>query len=973
LDLKDVSFKYPGSKHQLIKNITLSVKAGDCLAISSTSSAGLSTLLQVMSGLLSPNSGRVQVDGQDISGMHLLDVSAKVAYVPQHGQILEGSLLDNISMFDPSRVERALALADKLGLTAFVARMPRGWDSPVGDMASESLPPGYRQRIAIIRALSNDSNIIFVDDPGATMDAEGDAKFLGFLSSISNQVTLIIASQRPAYLRLASRRLLLLEGGLVEVPSDLVNTMGDVGATDNYLTSQTINYGIRSERISAASHQFGSLESFFDSLSRRTSLDPQKWRRVHATTDTLFKFKTDLSSCLPVLLKHLNARGSAREIAEALPDLASRLDLSGFQNVMAQLGYKALKVRCKLEELESRSLPCLFVPENGPAFIAVGRHGQQLRKSTSEFDEIEFENDLSIKGHAYFYELADPKLAENRSWVSIIMLRFSSLIGQATLSAVVTGLVVMTGPLFTMMVYSTIIPSGALDTLFYLAIGSILSLSLAYFFMRQRAQILSYIAGRIEYLFGATILHQILRMPPAFTERVSVGSQMSRLQSFDAIRDIFIGPLASTLLELPATVVLLVVLSIINPAALLVFVAMVGVYSLLYWLFYIPIRDRTTELSKASSKRSQFLVEMVSKIRTVRECGVELLWYERFRDISASATIAGFNAEKLSSMLVNISYFVMMLSALLIVAITVPLVFSQTVSSGALIASMMLMWRVLTPVQTFFTNMSRIERVRTAANQVDSLMKIPGEPQNLAASQIGRELNGAIEFARVSFRYSMSADPALIGLEFKISPGEMIAISGPNGGGKSTLLKLVLGMYQPQTGAILIDNIDIRQIAPVELRRMIGYAPQDIQLFNATIAQNLRLANPDCSDEELYQALDIADALNQVLALPGGLNYRPRENASLLSASLRQKISMARCYLTRAPIMLFDEPSTSLDETGNKKFIEAMQALKGKRTVIFISHKPSHLLLADTLLVLDKGYVKAAGPPSDLLKRPATA
>lgn len=972
LQLVDISFQYPNCNKRLFKNINLNVEAGECIAISGFSDSGRSTLLQIMAGVLHPDHGQVKLDGQTISEISIKDRSEKIAYLSQNGQVFEGSLLDNVSVFDPARIDKAIELSKILGLNDFVSRMPRGWDTPVGDMATESLPPGYRQRIAIVRALSNDSNVLLVDDSTAMIDSDGDASFLHYLESIRGKVTIVIVSQRLAYLRLASRNLLLHEGQLTEIKPDHVLSLNTFLDNKNVLEDSSQLNDVVTQK-SAISYQPIAASEYFVSNVNRKSIDVRRVDNAHEVINTLFKVKTDLSSCLPLLLKQINDRRSAREITESISYMKDSMDLPGFHNAMARLGYRSIKNRCKLGEIESRTLPCLFLPDDGLGFVALGRIGEQMRKSVSEIDGIELEKDLEMQGEAYFYEQEDQKPSEHQSWVLRILMRFWSLILQETISALVTGLVVMVGPLFMMMVYSTIIPSGAKDTLAYLAIGSVLSLASAYYFMQQRAQILSYIAGRIEYLFGTAVLQQVLRMPVAFTERSSVGAQLSRLQSFEAIRDLFTGPLASTLLESPATIVLLIALSIINPVALIIFVSMTATYSLLYWAFAVPTRDRVAEHSKASTKRNQFLIEMVGKMRTVRECGAELLWYERFRKISSSATITGFKAEKMTSVLIGISYFVMMMSALLIVVVTVPLVFTQSVTSGALIASMMLMWRVLAPIQTVFTNMSRIERVRSSTRQVDDLMKIQGESQNTATSLINRELKGQVEFARVSFRYSMNVDPALIGMDFKISSGEMVAISGPNGGGKSTVLKLILGMYQSQAGAILIDNIDIRQIAPVELRRMIGYAPQDIQLFNVTIGQNLRLAHPDSTDEEIYQALDMAGALNQVLALPGGLNYQLGEHSSQLSTSLRQKISLARCYLTRAPIMLFDEPGTGMDEIGDRKFIETMQALKGKSTVIFISHKPSHILLADSLLVFDKGYLKAAGPPGELLKKPVAA
>lgn len=973
IELKDVSFQFSGSDSEIFKKLNLMIEAGECIAITGNSGEGCSTLLHLMAGVLTPTEGRILLNGKDISEIDLRKISEQIAYVPQSTQMFEGSLLDNVSVFNASRVEGALSTAKSLGLGDFVSKMPRGWDSLVGDMATDSLPPGYRQRIAIVRALSNHPKIILIDDPTSTMDSEGDAVFLHFLEAIKGKITLVIVSQRPSYLRLASKTYYLSDGQLTETQPEKLTALNTLLVSPkNIANTREVSF-VGTQATGGSRYKAVSSAEYFDSPLRRGYIDTDRWDHANDTVNSNFLKETDLSSCLTLLLKLLNSHGTAREIAESLPYFTESLDLPGFNNTMAQLGYKAIKVRCTLGDLDARSLPCLFLPDEGFGFVAMGRVGQQMRKGVSESGEVDLEPNLGMIGKAYFYELADNKLVDNRSWVFRVMLRFVPLIGQATISALVTGLVMMASPLFMMVVYSTIIPSGAKDTLFYLGVGSILGLSSAFFFMRQRAHILSYIAGRIEYLFGATILQQVLKMSPAYTERASVGSQTSRLQSFEAIRDLFVGPLASTILESPATLILLVALSVINPIALLVFLIMVSIYAILYWIFSISSRDRVATVSKASTKRNEFLVEMIGKMRVVRECGAQTLWLERFRDISANATMASFKAEQLSSLLVGVSYFVMMLSAVFIVVATVPAVLMQTVSSGALIASMMLMWRVLTPIQTFFTNMTRVERVRSAARQIDGLMKIQGESQGSMSSLVTRGLEGSIEIARVSFRYSLNVDPALIGVEFKVAPGEMVAISGPNGGGKSTLLKLILGMYQPQAGAILIDDVDIRQLDPIELRRMIGYAPQDVQLFRATIAQNMRLARPDATDDEVYQALDMAGALEQVLSLPKGLEYRTGDNTNDLSASLKQKLSLARAYLTRAPIMLFDEPGSSLDEFGEEKLMETFRELKGKTTVIFISHRPNHIRLADTLLVLDRGYLRAAGPPSELLKQPTAA
>ena len=968
LQLENMHYRFPGSKTELFDGLSLTVKPGEFLAIKGDSGSGRSTLLQLMAGVLHPTEGQVLIDDQDVRMIPLEQLSEHVGYLPQKAMMFEGSLLDNVSVFEPNRVDRALQTAKMLGLGDFVSKMPRGWDSPVGDSAADAMPPGYRQRIAIVRALSNQPNIILFDDATSVMDSEGDATFLKFMETIRGKVTVVLVSQRPSFLRLADRTLFLQDGHLLEVDPNKVSSIREASAAK--ATPSKVKGMVGSE--APIYHTIPSGE-YFDSPFKGGVVDSNRWHHTDETVANNFKVQTDLSGCLALLLKLMNARGTAREVAESLPYYTDSLDLTSFHNAMSQMGYKTNEVKCTLGMLEPRSLPCLFVPDNGPAFIAMGRLGKQMRIGNSETGEARFEPNLNIAGCAYFYEIAEADVHDTRSWVWRVVMRFSPLIGQAALSALVSGLVLMSGPLFLSIVYSTVIPSGAKDTLIYLTLGATIGLGAGYYFMRHRARILAYISGRIEYLFGATILQQVLKMSPVYTERASVGSQTSRLQSFEAIRDLFTGPLASTVLESPATLVFLIALAIMNPVSLLIFTIMAVVYALLYWIFSGITHDRVAAVSRAVTKRNEFVVEMVGKMRIIRECGAQQLWLERFREISANATMASYKAEQVSSLLVAISYFVMMVSALMIVTATVPAVIMQTVSAGALIASMLLMWRVLSPIQTIFTNMTRIERVRSATRQIDSLMKIQGERQETATSLVSRGLEGSIEFARVSFRYSMNVDPALIGVEFKVNPGELIAISGPNGGGKSTLLKLVLGMYQPQAGSILIDNVDLRQLDPMELRRSIGYAPQDTQLFRATIAQNLRLARPDASDDEVYQALEMAGALEQIMALPKGIDYRVGDNTNELPSSLKQKLSLARAYLTRAPIMLFDEPGAGLDDSGDQKFMETLKALKGKATVLFISHRPSHIRLADTLLVMDKGYLRAAGPPDVLLKQPTAA
>lgn len=980
LSLHAVSYQFPAVNTPIFDGLSLQIQSGECIAIGGKSGSGRSALLQLMAGILEPSHGTVLLDGKDLHSYNIEERAKRIAYLPQRTALFEGSLLDNVTMFDPSRIDTALQVASDLGLTEFVSRMPRGWDSIVGDMAADSMPPGFRQRIAIVRALSSGPSVILFDDSSAAMDSEGDSMLLNYISRIRGEVTIVLVSERPSFVRLASRTLYLHEGKLFDAPVAGVSSIAPMPNAALPNTAAPSNPGLGligspgpQDASLPADYRTLPLGAFFENKAIANT-DQQKWTHLGETINTNFKEVTDFSECLALLLKVINSPYTARDVAESLPYYTPALDLTGIQNAMATLGYQVSEVPCLLSEIDNRAYPCLFVPDQGPAFVVLGRIGQQLRVGNSTEREASLMNELAIPGTAFFFQQLEKNAHPNKLWVGKTLYRFAGLVGQGSIASLVSGVILMGSSLFLMAAYSVVIPSGAKETLFYLSIGAVAAVILSYFFIRQRARILSLIAGRIEYLFGTAVLQHILALPPSFSERSSVGAQTARLQVFQGIRDAFTGPLASTALELPATLVLLIGLSIINPIALVLFVILFAVYALLFVIFLKRTNDSVLDLGRASAKRTEFLIEMIGKMRFVRESGGQYMWLERMREVSATSAMSSFQAERLASMLVGISYFVMMLSALAIVAFTAPAVFDQTISSGALIASMLLMWRVLTPMQTLFTNMTRIERIRSAASQINSLMNIKTErPDEVSSSPVARNLEGRIEFARTSFRYSMNVDPAILGVEFKVQPGELVAITGANGSGKSTLLKLLMGMYSPQAGSILIDGVDIRQIDPLELRRLIGYAPQDTQFFRATIAQNLRFARPDATDDDVYQVLDMAGALEAVLALPKGIHYRFGDSTNELPSTLKQKLLLARTYITRAPIMVFDEPGSGLDTEGDHKFVETLKSLRGNTTVLFISHRPSHIRLADTLLVFDKGYLRAAGPPNELLKQPVSA
>jgi ATP-binding cassette subfamily C protein/ATP-binding cassette subfamily C protein LapB len=244
----------------------------------------------------------------------------------------------------------------------------------------------------------------------------------------------------------------------------------------------------------------------------------------------------------------------------------------------------------------------------------------------------------------------------------------------------------------------------------------------------------------------------------------------------------------------------------------------------------------------------------------------------------------------------------------------------------------------------------------------------PRSPTSRAMTSV----KGKVNFANVTMRFDPELQPALQGVNFEIKKGRIVAVVGGNGAGKSTLIKLLAGLYHPEDGTIMIDDRNIYGMNPNDLREAVSYVPQTAQFFYGTIAQNLRLAHPTASDEDLEWAARQAGALEDIEALAQGSGDWRRtgfdvrlgdSGAGQVSPGLLQRLNLARGYLKKAPILLLDEPGSGLDANGDQALMRALANLRGQTTVFIVTHRPSHLKMADLMIQLDGGKVRSIGRP----------
>lgn len=688
-----------------------------------------------------------------------------------------------------------------------------------------------------------------------------------------------------------------------------------------------------------------------------------------------FQAMTDLAACVLPLLTALNWEGDLIHVAEALPHFSEKLELTDLLNVMANLGYKSRSLRVVPAQMDTRLMPCLFTPDKGLAVVLVRREGDGVQMFSSAMGTYVQTGMPNVPGTVHLFQ---PLTEEERAaleeapkdFVGNVLHRFRPLFLRLLGASLVANLLILATPLFIMAVYDQFLPTGSVPLLASLLVGVAIALAGDAAIRHLRSRMIAYLGARIDHLFGMAIFRRLLFLAPPYTEQANSNAQIARLRDFELVREFFTGPLATTLAEAPFIFIFVIVMAILGGP--LVFVPLGALILFLAAAAGLKplVELKVNAASRAASRRQEFLVEALSKPRAIKESGATDAWHQRFREISAEAAVKTHESARLSAVVATFSQGLVAVTGLTTLGWGVERVLAGEMTVGQLMASMIVIWWVLRPLQTGFSLATQVERVRNSIAQINRLMQVKPERVASDAIQALPRAKGKIALTNVSLRYNPDADPAVLGVSFVVEPGEIVAIVGPNGSGKSSILKLVLGLYRPQTGSVQVDDIDIRQVDPIEYRRMVAYVPQHADLFFGTIAQNLRLVSPIATDEELRWACREAGVLDEIEDLPKGFDTRVGDGRSdRIPASLLQRLSLARAYLKRAPIILFDEPASGLDFASDRQFMLTLERMRGHCTVLLVTHRPSHLKLADKIVVMTQGQVRMAGPAAQVAER----
>lgn len=680
------------------------------------------------------------------------------------------------------------------------------------------------------------------------------------------------------------------------------------------------------------------------------------------------------------ILAALGWMGAPRCLIEALPydnplrensERRNEITFEDLQDTLIRLGYRTIAVRHRPKRMTEGMFPCLYRVSNGDILVLLGRDEKGFRVAEDR-DQASDAGETSLRrlpsGSVYMIEERRDQAAvgsdASKIWLRRLISEFRPVILSAFVTALLVNVLSLVGPLSIMVIYDQVIAKESLDTLHLLIIGVGIAavFEIALRVLRARGQ--AFIGAKLDYQVGAKVFEQVLHLPPTFTERAPVGGQVTRIREFDSFREVFTGPLSAIALDLPFSILFVVALFLVAGPIFLLPIALGGAYLLFAKILLPELRERTKRAGTARSERYAFWVELMWWMRAVKQQAGEETWRKRFRRLSADAAWSNLDVQNVQSLAQLISQSLMMIAGAATLGLGVIQVLNEAMSLGALIATMMLVWRVLGPMQTLFTLSNRVEQIRQSMRQLVDLLGYRREQEPGRSPSTPIRFRGELSFNRVSMRFTSDANPALLGVNFTVKQGELFGIVGESGAGKSTLLKLALGMYHPQAGTVTLDGVDIRQLLPITLRQSLSYAPQKNQPFPGTLLENIKLADPAASIDQVKQACRMAGILHKIEALPDGFDTRFKDGlqTSVPQGLLRQ-LALARAFLVDAPIYILDEPAASLDGEDERYFLRALEVLRLRATVIMVTQRPSHMMLCDRLLVMEAGQMRMLDEP----------
>jgi ATP-binding cassette subfamily C protein LapB len=652
-----------------------------------------------------------------------------------------------------------------------------------------------------------------------------------------------------------------------------------------------------------------------------------------------------------------------------------------FSRVANRAGFASRLIHRELQQISRLLLPCILILKNGNACIleSIDRKNKRAKVIFPDIGEGEEWLDLEALqqeyiGYAFLLKREFQKEQKQHKvfnqneghWFWSTLARSKEIFVSVALASVMVNLFILATPLFTMNIYDKVVPNDAIATLWVLATG-ILVVYLFDTTMRFVRNYLLEIAGKKSDIIMSSILFsQTLNLKMNQWPK-SVGSFASQLREFESIRNFFTASTLATLVDLPFALIFILVIFYIGGPMVIVPLVTISIILIYSFILIKPLKKSIEATYEATANKNAHLIETLHSIQTIKTLGAanysQWVWEE------SSSTIANnsMRARMMSSSISVITNLLVQMNTVGLIVFGVYRISDLELSMGGLIACVMLSSRAVAPMGQIASLITNFEQTKTAYQSLDEMMKKEVERPEHKNFVRRPRFDGAITFRNVSFSYPEAVKASLSEISFHVKPGEHVGIIGKIGSGKTSLIKLIVGLYDADEGAISIDNIDINQIDPADLRHHIGYLSQDVELMRGSIRQNIAYKNLQANDEQLIRAAEISGVDLFVNKLPQGFDTEVGEKGGFLSGGQRQSIALARSILLNEPILLLDEPTNSFDNTTESIVKQRLFDYSRDKTLVLVTHKAPMLDLVERIIVVDEGHIVMDGPKQQVL------
>jgi len=702
-----------------------------------------------------------------------------------------------------------------------------------------------------------------------------------------------------------------------------------------------------------------------------------------------------LLECLVIFTELNNRPYSAEALTAGLPTPSDRSKAKlfsiheskgNFSRAAKRAGFVSRLVRRELDEISALVMPCILMlkKENACILVSVDEARESVKVILPEvgnvIQEIPYEELAKEYAGFAFYIKKELRFDERelkkegtkkRHWFFGTLKYSRDIYRDIIIASLLINLFVLATPLFTMNVYDRVVPNNAIDTLWILALG----VSVIYIFdmviKLVRTNFLEIAAKKSDIIMSSILFEKTMDLRMKATPD-SVGSYANKLTEFESIRSFLTSSTLSLLIDLPFVFIFL--LTVYYVAGPVVIIPVITIIIILAYTFSMrkTLQESIESTYKASTQKNSMLIETLSSLETIKYMGaaghVQWKWEELCGDIADKSV----KSKALSASINTITSVLIQLNTVAVVIAGVYLIKEVELTLGGLIAAVILSSRMIAPMGQVAALAAHFQHTKTAYENLNEIMQLPVEREEGKKFIERHAFRGDMEFKNVNFTYPESLKSSLNDVSLKIKAGEKVGIIGRIGSGKSTLQKLLLGLYAADSGSILVDGIDINQIDPADLRKNIGYVPQDIVLFKGSVKDNIILKHANATDEMILRAAEISGVIDFVNRHPSGFDMPVGERGRELSGGQRQSLAVARAFIQECPIVLMDEPSNQMDNSTESRLINRLKVTVADKTLVLVTHKMSLLALVDRLIVMDEGRVVLDGPKDEVLAKLAT-